>query len=472
MLTDFYGRVLVPPTEVEHTQACFTSMIRDLRTALDQARMRDQIVVIERTGRYHRPIQHAFAKAGFEARIIHPLTTKQHRQPANPGNKTDDTDLAAMQRGAVNGFGLLEPPADSLSIRLQLLARHRRDLVEKTVALRSQIHEHLYAIMPGYSRCFDDIYDARIPLWIAREFGSAAAILQAGVPGLIVQLRRAEIRVHLPTLEKVLAWARSAPAAEDESHLHHKILIELDDDRLSKIRGVCVIEAELAGLLVQTPYVLLMGIPGINVVSAAEFAGEMGPIERYPTARAITGRAGLFPSRHQSDRVDYPDGQLVRCANRKLRRVLMMIADNLVKCNDHFRVLAMGWQLHGRDARAVRVQVAGQFSRIAYQMVAGRKAYRHPCCQQRDYILKKLLTFHTDNETGYDQLMRNLDAAVGQLPRSEYQEEAAPLADELDWVLKKRGKGPRPLSEILPVVLAKLGVKPVRSLKSGEAILT
>ena len=33
MLTDFYGRVLVPPTEVEHTQACFTSMIRDLRTA-------------------------------------------------------------------------------------------------------------------------------------------------------------------------------------------------------------------------------------------------------------------------------------------------------------------------------------------------------------------------------------------------------------------------------------------------------
>ena len=71
-----------------------------------------KIVVIERTGRYHRPIQRTFAKAGFEVRIIHPLTTKQHRQPANPGNKTDDTDLAAMQRAAVNGFGLLEPPAD------------------------------------------------------------------------------------------------------------------------------------------------------------------------------------------------------------------------------------------------------------------------------------------------------------------------------------------------------------------------
>jgi len=472
MLTDFYGRVLVPPTEVEHTQACFMSMIQGLRTALEQAGIRDQIVVIERTGRYHRPIQRAFTKAGFEVRIIHPLTTKQHRQPANPGNKTDDTDLAAMQRGAVNGFGLLEPPPDPHSVRLQLLARHRRDLVEKTVALRSQIHEHLHAIMPGYSKCFQDIYDAQIPLWVARQFGSAEAVLQAGVPGLIAQLRRADIRVHLPTLEKILAWARSAPAAEYEAYVHLHILTELDDDRLSKVRGVRAIEVELAALLVQTPYVLLMGIPGINVVSAAELAGEMGPIERYPTARAITGRAGLFPSRYQSDHVDYPDGQLVRCANRNLRRAIMMIADNLIKCNDHFRVLATGWRLHGRDARAVHVQVAGRFCRIAYHMLAGRKVYRHPCCQQRDYILKKLLTFHTDNVIGYDQLMTNLDAAVAQLPRSEYREEAVPLADELDRVLKQRGKGPRPLSEILPVVLAKLGVKPVRSPKSGDAILT
>src|SRR5208337_4856314 len=111
-----------------------------------------------------------------------------------------------------------------------------------------------------------------------------------------------------------------------------------------KVRGIVRLfflhgDPGLAGLLVQTPYVLLMGIPGINVVSAAEFAGEMGPIERYATARAITGRAGLFPSRYQSDHVDYPDGQLVRCANRNLRRAIMMIADNLVKCNDHFRVL-------------------------------------------------------------------------------------------------------------------------------------
>jgi hypothetical protein len=150
----------------------------------------------------------------------------------------------------------------------------------------------------------------------------------------------------------------------------------------------------------------------------------------------------------------------------------MIIADNLIKCNEHFRVLAAGWRLHGRDARALRVQVAGRFCRIAYQMVAGRKADRHPSCQTRDYVLKKLIAFHNEHQSGIEQLMQDLDAAVAQLPRREHREEAVPLATELDQALSKRGKGPRLLSEILPVVLAKLGVKTVSSPESGAATLT
>jgi hypothetical protein len=80
----------------------------------------------------------ACVQAGFDARIVHPLTPKQFRQPANPGNKTDDTDLSAIHRAAVNGFALIEHAADPIFLRLQLLARHRRDLIGKTTALRCQ----------------------------------------------------------------------------------------------------------------------------------------------------------------------------------------------------------------------------------------------------------------------------------------------------------------------------------------------
>jgi transposase len=422
-----------------------------------------------RKGSYHRQVQHAFARAGFEVRIVHPFATKQFRQPADPGNKTDDTDLSAIHRAAVNGFGLLEHEPDPPSVRLQLLARHRRNLVDKTVALRNQIHEHLQAIIPGYAKCFDDIFDCQIPLRVAKDFGSAAAILQAGVPGLAHRLQHADVRIHAPTLEKIMAWARSAPAAEEQASIHQRFLIEFDDDRLSKLRGVRALEGELAGLLVQMPYVLLLGIPGLNVVSAAEFTGEMEPIGRYAKARAITGRAGLFPSRHQSDEVDRRDGALVRGANRNLRQAILRIADNLIQCNDHFRVLAAGWRLQGKDPRDIHVKVGGRFCRIAYQMVAGQTAYRHPCCQQRHYVLDKLIMFYNEHDIESDQIMRDLDAAVAQLPRAEHRAEAAPLADELARVQQRRGTGPRRLGEILPAVLAQLGGSLIRSPESGEA---
>jgi hypothetical protein len=102
-------------------------------------------------------------------------------------------------------------------------------------------------------------------------------------------------------------------------------------------------------------------------------------------------------------------------------------------------------------------------------MVAGRMTSQHPCARQRDYILDKLIRFALEHSTAPDQLWRNLDAAVAQLPRSVHREEAVPLAEELDRVQKPRGAGPHPLRTILPAVLAKLEVNLVRSPESGEA---
>ena len=136
MLADFYGRVLLEPTIIEHDQAGFEGALQRVRDAMARHGIKDMIAVVERTGRYHGLVQRAFAKAGIEVRILHPYTTKQFRQPADPGNKTDDTDLSAIHRAAVNGFGLWEHEPDPILNRLQLLARHRRRLVQKNATLR------------------------------------------------------------------------------------------------------------------------------------------------------------------------------------------------------------------------------------------------------------------------------------------------------------------------------------------------
>jgi transposase len=467
MLTDFFGNVLVPPTVVEHNRPAFDDAIAQLRQAMQQHDLRDLIVAIERTGRYHHPPKRAFAAAGFEVRIVHPFTTSRFRQPRDPDNKTDDNDLAAIGVAAINGFALLEQPLDETSKILQLVIRHRRDLVHKSSTLCCQIREHLDAAFPGLADCFGKLWESACAWHLLRHFASPQELLDAGPDGLRRSLDRADIQFHQRTLAKVLDWAQQAAAPDLGAAQHRRIALALDDDRRRKTQEILALERHSAELLCRTPYVLLLALPGINVVSAADYAGEMGPIHHYISARAITGRAGLCPSRYQSDEVDQ-SGPLRKRCNRRLRAVLLNIADNLIGCNNHFQSLAQGWRDKGQCAGHVRVKVALRFARISFQVVAGRLAFQHPSMQQRHYILDKLNVFHREHQTPMADVLRDLQAAAEQLPRSTYAAEAAPLAEELEKIETGHRYGPQPLAEVLPIVLARLGVAPVESKKSGE----
>ena len=119
-----------------------------------------------------------------------------------------------------------------------------------------------------------------------------------------------------------------------------------------------------------------------------------------------------------------------------------------------------------KDERWMRVKVAKQFSRVLYAMVAGQQVQGHACCQQRHYLLEKLLAFHGVHGTALAQRRADLEAVIGQLPASSYAEEARPLQEELEK-LGKRKRGPQELGEIIPIVLARLGVAPVECTGEG-----
>jgi transposase len=468
MLADFYGKAIIPPTVVEHKRADLQAAVARVRQAMRSHGLRDILTAVERTGRYHQPVQRAFADAGFDVRVVHPFATKQFRQPANPGNKTDDTDLAAIHRSAVNGFALLEMPLEKEWVELRLLTRHRRDLVRKAATLQCQIREHLQAAMPGYAACFADFWVSQVALRLVRQVGLAADLRWAGLEGLARVMSQEGVRFQRRSLQRVLAWAREAAAPATGAEQHRVIALALDDDHLGKKREIQDLERQIAARLVRTPYVVLLSICGINVVSAAEYAGEMGPIGRYANPKTITGRAGLFPSRYQSDDLDLADGPLVRCANRGLRFAILQIADNLIACNRHFRRLSEHWKAAGKDPRHTRVRVASRFARISFHMVMNRSVFRHPIAADRDFLVQKLMDFHRAHGSSTEQLLSDAQAAIRQLQRRDYAAEAQPVADALRRIQERRSRGPQPIGEILPVVLAQLGVVPVQSRESGD----
>jgi transposase len=465
MLCDFYGKILIPPTVVEHQRAALELACVQLREAIERHGLQDHIVAVEMTGTYHRPVQRAFRKAGSETRLVHPFASRHYRLPAHADSKTDDHDLEGIFRATVNGFGLIEPEWDEHYRQLQIVARHRRDLVKKRAKLQSQIRQALERCLPGYADLFplDDLWTRPVAMTVACRAVRPQAIIEAGVAGVFHWLREEKQQAQQRTVERILAWAGNAAAADPLCEHLTRVWHALYEDWQTKTRQIERLEQELAAILVKTPYLLLLSHPGINVVTAAELAGEMGPIEHYAHAKAISGRAGLFPSRYQSDGVDRADGPLARFRNARLRAAWLRVADCLLKWNAHYRGKAELWKQRGVDPRDVHCRVANRATRTVFEMVSGRKLYHHPSRLDRSYVIDKLLKFHKEHQTPPGGILHDLREAAAQIPKSEQAAEAQSLQETCRKACRSRRKGPQAIGEILLVVLARLGVGQVQS---------
>lgn len=104
MLCDFYGKVLISPTVVEHQRAALELATLQLREAIERHGLKDHLVAVEMTGTYHRPVQRAFRKGGSETRLVHPFASRHYRLPAHADSKTDDHDLEGIFRATVNAW--------------------------------------------------------------------------------------------------------------------------------------------------------------------------------------------------------------------------------------------------------------------------------------------------------------------------------------------------------------------------------
>jgi hypothetical protein len=153
---NFYGRILVEPSVVEHRHGDFQNAIKILKLAIQTYDIKDTIVCVEMTGTYHQVVMRAFRDAGFETRLVHPFASTHYRAAEFGDLKTDDHDLVGIFRAAVNGFGLVEPVWDETYRNLQLLVRHRRDLVRKRAKVQTQFRSHLERCLPGYAALFPD----------------------------------------------------------------------------------------------------------------------------------------------------------------------------------------------------------------------------------------------------------------------------------------------------------------------------
>ena len=465
LLCDYFGRVIIEPTTVEHNTGCLRAMTQQVQVACEAEGIVDCIAAIEMTGVYHKPIVAAFQKAAVETRIVHPFASSHYRKPLHPDNKTDDNDLEAIFHAAVNGYGLAILPVDDTHLALQRLARHRRNLVKQRSRIQVQVRAMMHQSMPGYADLWDDdkLFNGSIGMLIAKQFPSAEALKKATPKGMASFLRKKKVRFQERTLDKIYAWSLQAvePARLQSLFTEQwKQLAELHALLTTQIHGT---EVETAHFLAKTPYILLLSIPGINIVSAGELAGEAGPIEHYASHTAINGRAGLYPARYQSDEVDRTHSVAKNC-NRRLRAACILIAKNLIKCHPFYR--GLNAVLDKRDITTAdrQCRLANRANRMVFQIVSGRQVWRGKGIN-RDNLLFKLREFHRTHGTPLDATVADMNEALKWLPKATYCDEAKPLAE----LARKKRHGATSIGDLLIPLLVRLGVHQEHKLESNSS---
>jgi len=466
MLCDYFGRVIIEPKKVEHHRGSLEAMVEQVNAACEAEGIVDSIVAVEMTGVYHRPIQRAFRKSGYDTRTVHPFASSHYRQALHPNEKTDDHDLEAIFHAAINGYGLSILPVSETYRSLQRLVRHRRSLVKQRSRLNVQIRVLMHQTMPGYADLWDceKLFNS-IAFPIAKHFSSADAIKKAKQVGMAKMLRANKTRFQERTLDRIYAWSLQADEPDSLTELLTKQWKQLAKLRQLLCDQINETERESAHFLAKTPYVLLLSVTGINVVSAAEYAAEAGPIEHYASATAINGRAGLYPSRYQSDEVDR-SSVVARSCNRRLRAACILVAKNLIKCHPYYRGLAALWSKRNICTVDRQCRMANRANRMVFQIVSGRQVWRGKHVD-REYLLWKLREFHRSHGTSLEQTVVDMNEAFKWLPPSTYAEEAKTLSQ----LAQKKRRGTNSIGDLLIPLLVRLGVRSADEveLKPSEA---
>lgn len=214
---------------------------------------------------------------------------------------------------------------------------------------------------------------------------------------------------------------------------------------------------DLADFLGHSPCVLLLAFPAIHVVSASDYAAELGPITNYATSKSIAGRAGLYPARWQSGPTDHPDGPLLARRNRQLRAALMRLARHLDRSNQYFMGMAEAYARR-HDDHDPKVVIARAFSRLSYYVIAAERLFPHAAIQHGERVLQKVLQFYLERRARAPRVTEALNHAVARLsgPALRAERDALDAQQRALQHQRRRTAGVCRLSEILPQVLLRI----------------
>jgi transposase len=388
LICNYFGDVIEKPFFFSVNKDGISFLCSKIHKAMKNHDAQRIFLGVEATGHYYEDIVRLLGARGFHVQIFNAYTTYEERASALNWCKTDDLDLIALAHAIKNNKGTEFVLAEGIQRQLLTLTRARRQEIRKRSSLQMEIRvlmDHIWREFQGYAveegkkrkkvKIFSDFW-GKSSMFFMKHYPHPSHILDLGENGLRKLSKEHNLKLRQETIQKILYAANQAVARPLEELGPEIFILKMKLQDLDKLnKNIAALEKEMEPLLLESDGKLLLTVPGIGLVTAAELYSEIGDITQYDNPGQIIKKAGTNPIMKQSGGGNGYFGRISKQGNPHLRYVIYNVGRCLSMHNKDLLPFVERLKEKGKHSRKVFIALGNKFIKIAFAMLRDKKPY-------------------------------------------------------------------------------------------------
>lgn len=319
----------------------FDSILASIEAICKNKRFDNVIVGMEPTGHYWKPLANYLIMHGIKVVMVNPYHTKRAKElDDNSQTKSDKKDALTIAKLVCDGRYYAVYMPQGIFAELRILSNTRISLIKRYNALKNTITAVMDEYFPEIVTVFKNPLKGKASMQILKSCPFPSLILELGVDGVLAEIKKAVKKtVGRKKAEQLVETAKTSIGV-GYGIASAKLKLELMIEELELLnRQLVKIEEAMDQALAAIGFrETILSIPGIGVVTAASFLGEIGDPMRFDNPRQISKMAGYNLVEDSSGKSK--SGTVISKRGRKnLRNILYQMARTMVAVNPEMKVL-------------------------------------------------------------------------------------------------------------------------------------
>ena len=379
--TDYRGLELGKAIKFRNDKDGFETILTSIQTICKFKKLDKVIVGMEPTGHYWKPLAYYLILNKITVVMVNPYHTKRAKElDDNSPTKSDKKDALTIARLVRDGrYYYVYMPQDIFA-ELRVLSNTRVSLMKQQNAIKNTITAVFDEYFPEFVTVFKQPFKGKASMQIMKSCPFPSLILELGVDGVLAEIRKAVKKtVGLKKASKLVKVAKESIGVTygiTSVKLKLELLIEeleLLTKQLEQIEKA--MEQALADKGMKET---ILTIPGIGIVTAASFFGEIGDPLRFNHPRQISKMAGYNLVEDSSGK-NISGTSISKRGRKNLRNVLYQMARTMVAVNTEMKELYHYLKTRSQNPlkkKQALVVISKKIVTIIYNLVKKQTAYK------------------------------------------------------------------------------------------------